>query len=186
MNPGKSGKLSLCSYFLNCRVGSFSCFFFFDKPPSFTFDYCKRTIPKQQPYKQTHTFRLFCLYYIQLDYPPYSHPIIRVGTIPQSSSETSLKLFRFTVGLRHLEKLSFAQASAHIASANAKKSEWQIFKRSAHRAKNQNFRNPTNYIPLDREIYANHYSQKDYTLKSNCKKDISHNVSLYLKTLEQK
>ena len=29
MNPGKSGKLSLCSYFLNCRVGSCSYFFFF-------------------------------------------------------------------------------------------------------------------------------------------------------------
>ena len=53
MNPGKSGKLSLCSYFLNSRVGSFS-YFFFDKPPSFTFDYCKRTIPKQQPYTHTH------------------------------------------------------------------------------------------------------------------------------------
>ena len=45
----------------------------------------------------------------------------RVGTISQSSSETPFKLFRFTVGLSHLEKLSFAQASAYIASANAKK-----------------------------------------------------------------
>ena len=39
---------------------------------------------------------------------------------------------------------------------------------------------------MDPEFYADHYSQKDYTLKSNCKKDINHNVSLYPKTLEQK
>ena len=44
----------------------------------------------------------------------------RVGTIFQSSSETPFKFSRFTVGLSHLEKLSFAQASAYIASANAK------------------------------------------------------------------
>ena len=67
--------------------------------------------------------------------------------------------------------MSFAQASTHIASANAKKSKWQIFGPSNHSAKNQNFRNPTYYIPLDPEFYADHYSQKeDYILKSNCKK----------------
>ena len=44
----------------------------------------------------------------------------------------------------------------NIASANTKK-----------------FRNPTNYIPIDLEFYADHYSQKDYTLKSNVKKDIA-------------
>ena len=37
----------------------------------------------------------------------------RVRTISQSSSETPFKLFRFTVGLSHLKKLSFAQA-VHI------------------------------------------------------------------------
>ena len=37
------------------------------------------------------------------------------------------KFLRFTVEMRHLELLSFAQASTHIASANAKKSKWQIF-----------------------------------------------------------
>ena len=73
--------------------------------------------------------------------------------------------------LKHLEKLSSAQASAHIASANAKKSKWQKFGPSAHRAKNQNFRNPKNYTTLDPEFYADHYSQKGYTLKSNCNKD---------------
>ena len=109
--------------------------------------------------------------------------LIRERTTSQSFSEDSFKLFRFTVGLVHLEKLSFAQASTHIASANAKKLKWQIFGPSDHRAKNQNFRNPTNYIPLDPELYAYHYSQKDYTLKSNCKKDNCRNVSLYLKTL---
>ena len=88
-----------------------------------------------------------------------------------------------TVELRHLELLSFAQASTHIASANAKKSK-KIFGPSNHKAKNQNFRNPTYYIPLDPEFYADHYSQKkDYTLKSNCKKDIFHSVSLYPKAL---
>ena len=92
-------------------------------------------------------------------------------------------LLRFTVELRHLELLSFAQASTHIPSANAKKSKWQIFGPSNHRAKNLNFRNPTYYIPLDPEFYADHYSQKNYTLKSNCKKDIIHSVSLYAKTL---
>ena len=79
--------------------------------------------------------------------------------------------------------MSFAQASAYIASANTKKPKWQIFGPSNHRAKNQNFRNPTNHIPLDPEFYAYHYSQKDYILKSNCKKDIRHNVPLYPKTL---
>ena len=106
-----------------------------------------------------------------------------MGTISQSSSETSFKLFRFTVGLSHLEKLSFAQASAHIASANTKKSKWQIFGPNNHRAKNQNFRNPANYIPLDPEFYAYHFSQEEYTLKNNCKKGICHNVSLHSKTL---
>ena len=57
------------------------------------------------------------------------------------------KLLRFTVELRHLELLSFAQASTHIPSGS-----------SNHRAKNQNFRNPKNYIPLDPEFYADHYS----------------------------
>ena len=38
-------------------------------------------------------------------------------------------------------------------------------------------------MPLDPEFYAYHYSQKDYTLKSNCKKDIRHNVSLHSKTM---
>ena len=67
-------------------------------------------------------------------------------------------LLRFTVELRHLELLSFAQASTHIPSANAKKSKWQIFGPSNHSAKNQNFRNPKNYIPLDPEFYADYYS----------------------------
>ena len=31
---------------------------------------------------------------------------------------------------------------------------------SNHRAKNQNFRNSTYYIPLDPEFYADHYSHK--------------------------
>ena len=52
----------------------------------------------------------------------------------------------------------------------SKKSKWWIFVPRTHRAKNQNFRNPTNYIPIDPEFYADDYSQKDYTLKSNCKK----------------
>ena len=93
------------------------------------------------------------------------------------------KLLRYTVELRHLELLSFAQASTHIPSANAKKSKWQIFGPSNHRAKNKKLRNPTNYIPSDPEFYADHYSQKDYTLESNCKKDISHSLSLCPKIL---
>ena len=28
--------------------------------------------------------------------------------------------------------------------------------------------NPTNYMLLDSECYADNYSKKDYTLKSNC------------------
>ena len=107
----------------------------------------------------------------------------RVGTISQSSSETPFKLCRFTVGLSHLEKESFAQANAYITSANTKKSKWWIFGPSSYRVKNQNFRNLTNYIPIDPEFYADQDSQKDFTMKSNCKKDISHIVSLYLKTL---
>ena len=63
----------------------------------------------------------------------------RVGTIFQSSSEFPCKLFRFTVVLGHLEQSPFAQASAHMASENAKKSKSQIFGPSAHRDKNQNF-----------------------------------------------
>ena len=66
--------------------------------------------------------------------------------------------FRFIVELSHLKKMAFAQASAYIASANAKKSKWWVFEPSTCRAKNQNFRNPTNYIPIDPEFYANHYS----------------------------
>ena len=93
------------------------------------------------------------------------------------------KLLKFTVELRHLELFSFAQASTNIASPNAKKSKWQIFGPSNHRAKNKKFRNPTNYIPSDPEFYADHYSQKDYTLESNCKKDISHSLSLCPKIL---
>ena len=93
------------------------------------------------------------------------------------------KFLRFTGELINLELLSFTQASTHIASADAKKSKWQIFGPSNHRAKNLNFRNPTYYIPLDPEFYADHYLQKNYTLKSNCKKDIIHSVSLYAKTL---
>ena len=110
-------------------------------------------------------------------------PLNQGGTISQSSSETSFKLFRFTVGLSHLGKLSFAQASAYVASANAKKSKQWIFGPSIHRAKNENFRNLTNYIPIDPKFYAGHYSQKDYTLKSNCKKDVNRNVALYPETL---
>ena len=44
------------------------------------------------------------------------------------------KLLRFTVELRHLELLPFAQASTHIAPANAKKSKWQTFGPSNRRA----------------------------------------------------
>ena len=47
------------------------------------------------------------------------------------------KLLRFTVELRPFK---LVQASTHIPSANAKKSKWQIFGPSNHRAKNQNFR----------------------------------------------
>ena len=39
--------------------------------------------------------------------------------------------------------------------------------------KNQNFRNPTNYIPLTPDFYNDHYSRKDYNLKSNCNKDMT-------------
>ena len=106
-----------------------------------------------------------------------------MGTISQSSSETPFKLFRFTIGLSHLENFSFPQASAYKASTNARKSKWWIFGPSTHKAKNQNFRNQTNYLPIDPEFYADHYSEKGYTLKSNFKKDINHNVSLYPKTL---
>ena len=88
-------------------------------------------------------------------------------------TEFPCKLFRFTVGFSHLEKSPFVQASAHIASANAKKSKLQIFGPSTRRAKNQNFWNLTNYIPLDPEFYADHYSQKDCTLKSNFNKDMT-------------
>ena len=52
----------------------------------------------------------------------WKDPSNRVGTISQSSSETPFKLFRFTVGLSHLDKLPFAQGSACIASANTIKS----------------------------------------------------------------
>ena len=39
---------------------------------------------------------------------------------------------------------------------------------------------------MDPELHTDYYSQKDYTLKSNCKKDINHkNVSLCPKTLFQ-
>ena len=79
--------------------------------------------------------------------------------------------------------MSFAQASARIAPANAKKSKWRILGPNTHRAKNQNFRNTTNYIPLNAEFYTDHYLQKDYTLKSHCEKDISHNLLLYSKAL---
>ena len=57
----------------------------------------------------------------------WKDPSNRVGTISQNSSETPFKLFRFTVGLSHLEKLPFAQASACIASANTKKSNGKYF-----------------------------------------------------------
>ena len=70
-------------------------------------------------------------------------------------------------------KLPFAQTNAHIVSANVKRLKWQIFGPSAHWDKNQNLRKPTNYIPLDPESYTDHYSQKDYALKSNCNKDMS-------------
>ena len=72
-----------------------------------------------------------------------------------------------------MEKSPFAQTSAHIASADAKKSKSQILGSSDHRAKNQNFWNPANYLPLDPEFYADHYSQKDCTLKSNFNKDMT-------------
>ena len=39
------------------------------------------------------------------------------------SGEDYFKFLRFNVELRHSELLSFAQASTHIASANAKKSK---------------------------------------------------------------
>ena len=96
-----------------------------------------------------------------------------MGTISQSSSETPFKLFRFTFGLGHLEKLPFVQACACTASADAKKSKWQIFSSSTYKTKFQNFRNPINYIPLDPEFYGDHYLQEDYTLKSNCNKDMT-------------
>ena len=48
-----------------------------------------------------------------------------------------------------------------------------MFWPSAHRIKNQNFRKPTNYIPLDPEFYVDHYLQTDFTLKSNCKNEMS-------------
>ena len=99
--------------------------------------------------------------------------ISEVGTISQSSSETPFKLSRFTVELGHLEKILFAQASACIASVNAKKSKWKIFNPSTYWTKCQNFRNPTNYISLDPEFYADRYLQEDYTLKSNCNKDMT-------------
>ena len=67
------------------------------------------------------------------------------------------KLLRFTVESRPFKLLSFVQASTHISSANAKKSKWQMFGPSNHRAKNQNFRNSKNYIPLDLEFYADNY-----------------------------
>ena len=102
-----------------------------------------------------------------------SHIYSRVGTISQNFSETPFKLFRFTLGMNHLEKLLLAQASACIASTNAKKSKWQIIGPSVYRAKFQYFRNPTNYIPLDLEFYVDHYSRKDNTLKSKYNKDMT-------------
>ena len=35
----------------------------------------------------------------------------------------------------------------------------------------KNFRNPTDCISLNAEFYADHYLQKEYTLKINCSKD---------------
>ena len=82
-------------------------------------------------------------------------------------------LFRLTAGLSTLEILSFAQGSMHIASANAKNSKCWIFRISTYSAKNINFRNPLSDIPRDPKFYADYYSQKDFNLKSNCKKDIA-------------
>ena len=100
----------------------------------------------------------------------------RVGTISQSSSETPFRFSGFTVGLSHLEKLSFAQASAYISFCKCQK-------HPKGQKSYQNFRSPTNYTPIDPDFFADHHSQKDSTLKCNYKKDISHNVSLYTKTL---
>ena len=36
---------------------------------------------------------------------------------------------------------------------------------------------------IDPKFYADHYSQKNYTLKSNCKKDVNRNVAPYPETL---
>ena len=84
-----------------------------------------------------------------------------------------MQVVQIYVGFSHLEKSPFAQARAYIAFANAKKSKSQIFGPSVQRAKNQNFWNLTNYIPLDPEFYADHYSQKDCTLESNFNKDMT-------------
>ena len=86
-------------------------------------------------------------------------------------------------GVESFGKIVFAQASAPIASANTKKSKWQIFGPNNLRAKNQNFRNPANYIPLDPEFYAYHYSQEEYTLKSNWKRYLPQCVTTFKNTV---
>ena len=87
------------------------------------------------------------------------------------------KFLRFNVELRLLELLSFVLDTYSFCKRQKIK---MIFGPSNLRAKNQIFRNPTYYIWLDPEFYADHYSHKKYyTFKSNCKKDIIHSVSLY-------
>ena len=41
---------------------------------------------------------------------------------------------------------------------------------NAHRAKGQNFRNQPNHLPLDPEIYVDHYSKKTISCKVTVKK----------------
>ena len=93
------------------------------------------------------------------------------------------KFLRVTVELRHLELLSFPQASTHIASANAKKSNRYLDQATIWPKIKISETQHIIYTIRSRILCWSLFTKKDYTLKSSCKKDIIHSVSLYPKTL---
>ena len=93
-----------------------------------------------------------------------------------------IQVVQISSGIESFGKIIFCTSQSTYSFC---KSKWQIFGPSDHWGTQKSKFQKSNKLHAitPRSFYADHYSQNDYTLKSNCKTDICHNMSLYPKTL---
>ena len=124
-------------------------------------------------YMYTYIYiHIYIYIYAEYNFPYCSYVKNRVAIIFQKFFRNSVQVFQIYYCIESFKNTPFAQGSECTASANTKKSKWQIFGPSTHRAKVHNFRKPAiytiiyHYIPITYQYITNIPLLPIYTIRS--------------------